>query len=95
MYIGALRFPRPRHPLLRALLAVVGLALAGLLVVAGVFVFAVLAGVGAIVWLLRRAFAAPAAVGAPGTPPQRPSVPDVIEGEFVVLRDQRERGPRP
>jgi len=80
--------PRFRHPLARALFALAGaLALAGL-VVFGLFTAIALTVVGGLVWLVRQ-FVRPAAPRAAATRPSPPS--GVIEGEFVVLRDEETR----
>jgi hypothetical protein len=72
---------RHRHPLVRLLSAVLGLAVLGALLVFGLLALAVFAVVGGI-WLLvhqwRHARMAPA-----------PRNPDVLEGEFVVVRQGR------
>jgi hypothetical protein len=78
---------RHRHPLVRLLSAVIGLAVLGALLVFGLLTLAVFA-VGGGIWLLvhqwRRAHATHA--------PRGPTVardPDVLEGEFVVVRQGR------
>ncbi len=83
---------RPRHPLLRLLLGIAGLALAVTLLMFGFALVAVLAGVGAVAWLLRQFLSrGPAAVT---TAPARPAPPGVIEGEFVVVRETERIAPR-
>jgi hypothetical protein len=77
---------RSRHPLVRALSLIVGLAVVGVLMVFGLVVAGVLLVGGAMVFALRhwsrkRATASPA-----GRPAHQP---EVIEGEFVVLRQTR------
>jgi hypothetical protein len=87
-------FNRPRHPLLRLLLAVVGLVvLAGVLTV-GFFALLALAFIGAIV-AVTRALARSHAVATRGAQPRAASDhPRVIEGEFVVIDSQRSGTPR-
>jgi len=77
---------RSRHPLIRALSLVVGLAVIGVLMVFGLVVASVLLVGGGLVFALRqwsraRAAASPAA--------RRQHKPEVIEGEFVVLHQTR------
>lgn len=75
----------PRHPLLRLLLAVAGIALLSMFALAG----AVLAAI-ALTALALRSFwqrirgQAPARSG-------RPAAPDVIEGDFIVIEKSAER----
>ena len=87
-------FNRPRHPLLRLLLAVVGLVvLAGVLTV-GFFALVAFAFIGAIV-AVTRALVRSHVVAASGAQPRAASDhPRVIEGEFVVIDSQRGRTPR-
>ena len=79
---------RSRNPLVRALSLLLGVALIGLLLLFGLAVAGVLL-VGGGLWLvwrqwqLRRAMAH-AATTAPASP-----APDVLEGEFVVIRQDR------
>lgn len=82
-----LRMPlprRPRHPLARALSLVLGLALLGVLVVFGLMVAGVLLVGGALFMLWRQWKLArtPAAAR-----PAQPRPADVLEGEFVVIRE--------
>ncbi|MEI7035737.1 hypothetical protein [Fulvimonas yonginensis] len=78
--------PRSRHPLVRALSLLVGLAVVGVMLVFGLVVAGVLL-VGGGLWLALRQWNRARAVGraapAAGTRPQ------VLEGEFVVLRHGR------
>lgn len=76
---------RSRHPLVRALSLLVGLAVVGVLMVFGLVVAGVLLVGGALVFALRHwSRKRPAApMGA------RAHKPEVIEGEFVVLRQTR------
>jgi hypothetical protein len=77
---------RSRHPLARALSLLVGLAVVGVLMVFGLVVAGVLLVGGALVFALRhwsRKRPATAPMGARG------HKPEVIEGEFVVLRQTR------
>ena len=79
-------FSRPRHPLLRGLLAAFGaVVLVGLLVF-GFFALIAFAFIGTIVAVTRTVMRANANVQQ--TPPAPASAdPRVIEGEFVVLRN--------
>lgn len=76
---------RPRHPLVRALSLVVGLALVGVLLVFGLVVAGVLLIGGSLVFALRQWSRSrpPASVAG------RPHQPEVIEGDFVVLNQSR------
>jgi hypothetical protein len=69
---------KPRHPLLRLLFGIVGIALLAVLVVVGLFV-----GLGMLLFAaVRRMLRAPAAT--------RPAALDtVIDGEYSVIRKQR------
>jgi len=76
-------FNRPRHPLPRLLLGVIGaLLLVGILVL-GFFALVAFAFIGGVVALLRAVSRAGA------NAPNRAAVrdPHVIEGEFSVIRD--------
>jgi len=77
-------FNRPRHSLLRAVLALVGAVLLVGVLALGFFALLALAFIGAIVALTRAlaraAHHGPAAVAHSGDP-------RVLEGEFVVLND--------
>ena len=77
---------RPRHPLARIALAVVGAALLGGILVLGFFAVIAFAFVGGIV-ALTRAFLRPHA-GSP-TAPTATADPRVIEGEYAVINDTR------
>ncbi|WP_445144652.1 hypothetical protein [Dyella sp. Tek66A03] len=76
---------RPRHPLVRALSLVVGLALVGVLLVFGLVVAGVLLIGGSLVFALRQWSRSrpPASVAG------RPHQPEIIEGDFVVLNQSR------
>lgn len=77
---------RPRHPLARALSLLVGLALAGVLLVFGLVVAGVLLVGGALLlawrqWTHHRR---------PGTVPGRSARrPQTLEGEYVVIHPNR------
>jgi hypothetical protein len=78
-------FNRPRHPLMRVLLAAIGAVLLVGVLVFGFFALVAFAFIGSIVAIVRaisRASAAPGSVPHPAGTDQR-----VIEGEFVVLRN--------
>lgn len=73
---------RSRHPLVRALSLLVGVALVGVLLVFGLVVAGVLLVGGSLLWALRqwtRGRAAQRSVSGSHKP-------EVLEGEFVVLR---------
>jgi hypothetical protein len=76
---------RPRHPLARLALAVLGAALLAGVLVLGFFAVIAFAFIGGIV-ALTRAFARPPATTAQS---QRTSDPHVIEGEYAVIHDTR------
>jgi hypothetical protein len=84
---------RSRHPLVRALSLLIGVALVGVLLVFGLVVAGVLL-VGGGVWLALRHWtrksnasgAAPRAAGA--------RQPEVLEGEFVVLHQTHHHAAR-
>ena len=75
---------RSRHPLVRALSLLVGLAVVGVLLVFGLVVAGVLLVGGAVVFALRQWSRKRGAVS-----PARAHKPEVIEGEFVVLHQTR------
>lgn len=78
-------FNRPRHPLTRALLTLIGAVLLVGVLALGFFALVALAFVGAIV-ALTRAFAR-AAHHSGSAAAAHASDPRVLEGEFVVLND--------
>lgn len=66
---------KPRHPLLRVVLGLAGVALLALLVVAGLFIGAAMLLGSAVLRLLR-----------PGVPPaQSPAAQRVLDGEYRVV----------
>jgi hypothetical protein len=77
---------RSRHPLIRALSLVVGLALVGVLMVFGLVVASVLLVGGGLVFAVRQWSRKRATMSAGG---RRQHQPEVIEGEFVVLHQTR------
>ena len=77
---------RSRHPLVRALSLIVGLAVVGVLMVFGLVVASVLLIGGALVFALRQWSRSRAAMSASG---RRQHQPEVIEGEYVVLHQTR------
>ncbi|WP_201314166.1 hypothetical protein [Dyella sp. EPa41] len=77
---------RSRHPLVRALSLIIGLALVGVLMVFGLVVAGVLLVGGALVFALRQWSRTRAAVSPSA---RRAHKPEVIEGEFVVLNQTR------
>jgi len=78
-------FNRPRHPLMRTFLAAIGAVLLLGVLVFGFFALLAFAFIGSIVALVRAISRANA--GAAGATAQRPD-PRVLEGEFVVLRNE-------
>ena len=77
---------RSRHPLVRALSLLVGLAVVGVLMVFGLMVAGVLLVGGALVFALRQWSRKRATMSPAGA---RVHQPEVIEGEFVVLHQTR------
>lgn len=77
---------RSRHPLVRALSLLVGVALVGVLLVFGLVVAGVLT-VGGALWLLWRQWKR-SRVAVPGAA-KRARQPEVLEGEYVVIRNSR------
>ncbi|AIF46857.1 hypothetical protein [Dyella japonica] len=77
---------RSRHPLVRALSLLVGLAVVGVLMVFGLVVAGVLLVGGAVVFALRQWSRKRGAVSPAGGRTHRP---EVIEGEYVVLHQTR------
>jgi len=77
---------RSRHPLVRALSLMLGVVLAGLLLLFGLLVAAVLMIGGALSLALRQGTRGHAPANAAGT--QSARQPEVLEGEFVVIRQQ-------
>ena len=78
-------FNRPRHPLMRVLLALIGAVLLIGVLTLGFFALVAFAFIGSIVAIMR----AIARAHAGSSPAARPASGDarVIEGEFVVLRN--------
>jgi Flp pilus assembly protein TadB len=75
---------RSRHPLVRALSLLLGLAVVGVLMVFGLVVAGVLLVGGALVFALRQ-WSRKRGAMSPGSAHK----PEVIEGEFVVLHQTR------
>lgn len=78
---------RPRHPFARALSLVVGVAVLGVMLVFGLFVAGVLL-IGGGLWLALRQWNRARAVGR-AAPAAGGARPQVLEGDFVVLREGR------
>lgn len=78
---------RPRHPLARVLSLLLGVAVLGVLLVFGLVVAGVLL-VGGIVLLAVRQWKQGRAPTKPLAPHAKPQ-PAVLEGEFVVIRQDR------
>ena len=78
---------RSRNPLIRAVSLLLGMALLGLLLLFGLAVAGVLL-VGGGLWLVWRQWQLRRAMAHAPTAPAGPP-PDVLEGEFVVLRQDR------
>lgn len=82
MRLGVLPlFPLPRHPLLRALIVAAWALLIALVLATGLIAGALVAGVAALVLLIRRWL---------GNRSRPADDPDIIEGEFTVMP----KGPR-
>ena len=81
MFHARFRTVRPRHPLARLLLGVVGAVVALVLVAIGFFAVAALAVGGALLLLVRALSPQPRAAARPASP--MPA--GVIEGEFSVV----------
>ena len=79
---------RPRHPLVRALSLLLGVALVGVLLVFGLVVAGVLL-VGSVVLLAVRQWKLGRAPVKPAAPNAAHHQPAVLEGEFVVIRQGR------
>jgi fatty acid desaturase len=79
---------RPRHPLARLALALLGLAVFGALLVFGLIALAVLVAVGGVLMLVR-AWRGRHADGNAPEDGSRPADPEVLEGEYVVIRESR------
>lgn len=77
---------RPRNPLLRAILALVGAVLLVGVFVFGFFALIAFAFIGTVVAITRAVARAHAGATQPAPQPAGAN-PRVIEGEFVVLRD--------
>ena len=78
------RFPiRPRNPLARIALFVIGAGLLAGVLVLGFFALVAFAVVGGIVAVIRAVSRAPVA------PAPRAADPHVIEGEYAVIHDDR------
>ena len=79
------RFPiRPRHPLARVAIAVIGVGLLAGVLVLGFFALVAFAVVGGIVALIRAVSRAQGIQS-----PARKADPQVIEGEYAVIQDNR------
>ncbi|HUW54375.1 MAG TPA: hypothetical protein VMV99_13270 [Rhodanobacter sp.] len=79
---------RPRHPLLRTLLLILGLIVAGLMLMFGLLVATALMIGAALSLAVRQWKRGHAPANAAGV--QSAHQPEVLEGEFVVI-DQRNR----
>ena len=79
-------FNRPRHPLQRIALAVVGAVLLVGILVFGFFALVAFAFIGGIVAIVRAIARTHAGTGAPAASAAS-NDPRVIDGEFVVLRN--------
>jgi threonine/homoserine/homoserine lactone efflux protein len=77
---------RRRHPLAQALSIVLGLIVVGVLMVFGLVVAGVLA-VGGALWLIWRQWKRSRAVMS--GPARQARQPEVLEGEYVVIRSSR------
>jgi hypothetical protein len=86
MYFSLPMPRRSRHPLVRALSLIVGLALLGVLMVFGLVVASVLLVGGGLVFAVRQWSRKRASMSSAGRHTHKP---EVIEGEFVVLNQTR------
>ncbi len=84
MFHGPFRVFRPRHPLARLAVAVLGVLAVVLLIALGTFVLIALL-IGGGVFMLVNAFRA---ARRPDTAPRGTPPPGVIEGEFTVVADR-------
>lgn len=84
MRFARLSLHRPRHPLVRALSLIVGVAVVGLLLMFGLVVAGVLLVGGGVLLALRHSRPAKVSAHAPGN-----RRPEVLEGDFVVVRHGR------
>ena len=75
---------RPRNPLARVALAVIGAGLLVGVLVLGFFALVALAVIGGIVAVIRAVSRAQAV-----QPPKRPADSQVIEGEYAVIHDSQ------
>jgi len=81
-------FNRPRHPLMRLLLAALGAVLLVGILVFGFFALVAFAFIGTIVAITRAVARAHAGTASQSAQPRPAGVdPRVIEGEYVVLRN--------
>lgn len=78
-------FNRPRHPLLRLLLAALGAVLLVGVLIFGFFALLAFAFIGSIVALTRALARTHATAATSNRPVSASADPRVIEGEFVVL----------
>ena len=78
---------RRRHPLAQALSVVLGLVVIGVLMVFGLVVAGVLT-VGGALWLVWRQWKR-GRTAVPGAAAQQARQPEVLEGEYVVIRSSR------
>ncbi|MEO5558504.1 MAG: hypothetical protein ABIO49_02050 [Dokdonella sp.] len=90
MFLGSYRAYRPRHPLTRLLVGVIGLLIAALLIAFSMFALVALAVGGMIFMVVRALRTASSASAQPGSGTGGPSQstappPGVIEGEFTVV----------
>ena len=76
---------RRRHPLAQALSLVLGLIVIGVLMVFGLVVAGVLM-VGGAMWLVWRQWKQHVRVAKPTAAGNTPHEPEVLEGEYVVIR---------
>jgi len=84
---------RSRHPLVRALSLLVGLALVGVLLVFGLVVAGVLL-VGGGLWLALRHWTRKSNASAGAARAADTRQPEVLEGEFVVLHQSHHHAAR-
>lgn len=87
MFQAMFHVPRPRHPLARLLLGLLGAAALVLLAIFS-FLLLVACAVGGAIWLLVARLRGSRGVAPSGAAPARPG--GIIEGEYRVLREPAE-----
>ncbi|MEO8672632.1 MAG: hypothetical protein ABI411_15035 [Tahibacter sp.] len=89
------RVARSRNPLLRVVFGLFAVAIFGAILLFGLFAAIALALIGAVYWLIRQMSQQRQTPIGPGSTGPRASVPaGVLEGEFVVVREEGSRQQR-